>query len=85
MSAEIIICILVVALSVALLSVKLFLGSKEAVGSQHISDSKAMKERGIGCVLEQDRQMRSENRSAVSERTGNHKDTRTKRNGQILP
>jgi hypothetical protein len=36
--------------------------------SQHIHDSEAMKERGIHCVMDQDREMRRKSRFAVSER-----------------
>ena len=36
--------------------------------SQHIHDSEAMKERGIHCVMDQDREMRKKSRFAVSER-----------------
>ena len=36
--------------------------------SQHIHDSEAMKERGIHCVMDQDREMRRQSRFAVNER-----------------
>ena len=36
--------------------------------SQHIHDSKAMRDRGIHCVMDQDREMRRKSRFAVSER-----------------
>ena len=36
--------------------------------SQHIHDSEAMKERGIHCVMNQDRELRAKSRFAVSER-----------------
>ena len=36
--------------------------------SQHIHDSEAMKERGIHCVMDQDRELRTKSRFAVSER-----------------
>jgi hypothetical protein len=36
--------------------------------SQHIHDSEAMRERGIHCVMDQDREMRQKSRFAVSER-----------------
>lgn len=39
--------------------------------SQHIHDSQAMKERGIHCVMDQDREMRRKNRFAVEERLKN--------------
>ena len=37
--------------------------------SQHIHDSEAMKERGIHCVMDQDREMRTKNRFVVSEKS----------------
>ena len=37
--------------------------------SQHIHDSKAMKERGIHCVMDQDREMRRKSRFAVNEKS----------------
>ena len=36
--------------------------------SQHIHDSEAMKERGIHCVMDQDREMRRKSKFAVSEK-----------------
>ena len=36
--------------------------------SQHIHDSEAMRQRGIHCVMDQDREMRRRSRYAVSER-----------------
>lgn len=49
---------LIIAIAVVLLSVKLIFKKNGNFSSQHISDSKAMKERGIHCVIEQDREMR---------------------------
>ena len=37
--------------------------------SQHIHDSEAMKERGIHCVMDQDREMRRKSRYAVKEKS----------------
>lgn len=44
----------------ALLSVKLILKRDGKFSSMHIHDSEAMKQRGIHCVLDQDREMRGE-------------------------
>lgn len=53
---------------IALLLVKV-LGQKNGTfSSQHIHDSQAMKERGIHCVMDQDREMRRKSRYAVKER-----------------
>ncbi len=37
--------------------------------SQHIHDSQAMRDRGIHCVMDQDREMRHKSRFAVSEKS----------------
>ena len=42
--------------AVALLAVRVLLVKNGRFRSMHISDSKAMRERGIGCVQSQDRQ-----------------------------
>lgn len=61
--------LLIVAASVALLSVKVIFRKNGRFASQHIHDSKAMKERGIHCVVDQDREMRQRSRFAVSEKS----------------
>ena len=43
----------------ALLLVKLLFKKDGKFSSQHIHDSKAMKDRGIHCVMEQDREARA--------------------------
>lgn len=60
---------LIIAISVTFLCVKLVFRRNGCFGSQHIHDSKAMKARGIHCVMDQDREMRRRSRYAVSERT----------------
>ena len=52
----------------AFLLVKVLLKSDGRFASQHIHDSKAMKERGIHCVMDQDREMRQKSPYAVTER-----------------
>ena len=52
----IIISIIALLLAVALLSVRILLVKNGRFRSFHIADSKAMRERGIGCVQSQDRQ-----------------------------
>ena len=59
---------LIIAISMAFLCVKLILRKDGRFSSQHIHDSQAMRERGIHCVMDQDREMRSRRRHAVSER-----------------
>ena len=43
------------------------LGRKDGTfSSQHIHDSQAMRERGIHCVMDQDREMRSQKRLKIN-------------------
>ena len=51
---------LIIAIAMAFLLVKVLLRKDGTFSSQHIHDSQAMRERGIHCVLEQDREMRGE-------------------------
>ena len=62
---------LIIAISVTFLCVKLIFRKNGRFESQHIHDSKAMKDRGIHCVMDQDREMRRKSRFAVSERINN--------------
>ncbi len=64
---------LIIAISITFLCVKLVFRRNGCFGSQHIHDSKAMRARGIHCVMDQDREMRRRNSHAVSERLGNNK------------
>lgn len=50
---------LIIAISLALLSIKLLVSNKKEFSSYHIHDSKALSEQGIHCVMEQDKEMRS--------------------------
>lgn len=52
----------------AFLCVKLIFRKDGRFSSQHIHDSKAMRERGIHCVMDQDREMRRKSRFAVNEK-----------------
>ena len=49
--------------------VKLIFRKNGKFSSQHIHDSQAMKDRGIHCVMDQDREMRTKSRFAVNERS----------------
>ena len=53
-----VITLVIVALAVALLCVKVILRRNGRFTSPHIHDSKAMKDRGIHCVIDQDREAR---------------------------
>lgn len=59
---------LIIAISMSFLCVKVFARKDGKFDSQHIHDSKAMKAKGIGCVLEQDREAHRNARFAVSEK-----------------
>ena len=48
--------------------IKVLSSNDGTFSSQHIHDSKAMRERGIHCVMDQDREMRRKSRFAVEER-----------------
>lgn len=50
--------VLIIAIAVALMSVKVIVRKNGRFTSQHIHDSQAMKDRGIHCVMTQDREAR---------------------------
>lgn len=51
----------------AFFCVKLIFRKDGKFSSQHIHDSEAMKERGIHCVIDQDRELRTKSPFAVDE------------------
>lgn len=59
---------LIIAIGMAFFLVKVLFRKNGTFSSLHIHDSEAMKERGIHCVIDQDREMRSKSRFAVSEK-----------------
>ena len=59
---------LLLAVGMVLLLVKVLLRKDGKFSSQHIHDSEAMKERGIHCVMDQDREMRQRSPYAVNEK-----------------
>ena len=65
MVQTLLISVLLLVVGMALLLVKV-LGHKDGkFSSQHIHDSKAMKERGIHYVMDQDREMRNQKRLKI--------------------
>lgn len=58
----------IVAISLALLCVKLIILPNGKFASSHISDNKEMRKRGIHCVQSMDKMMRRENPNKVKER-----------------
>jgi uncharacterized protein YoxC len=59
---------LIIAIAMIFFLVRVLFTKRGEFKSQHIHDSEAMKERGIHCVMDQDREMRTKSRFAVSER-----------------
>ena len=60
---------LIIAIGMAFFLVKVLFRKNGTFSSQHIHDSKAMRDRGIHCVMTQDRELRTKSRTAVSERS----------------
>ena len=58
MIENLLITVLIIAICITLLCVKVIFKKNGKFSSQHIHDSKAMKERGIHCVMDQDREAR---------------------------
>lgn len=56
MTETLLLSVLIIAIAVGLLSVKVIFKKNGRFESQHIHDSQAMKDRGIHCVLDQDRE-----------------------------
>ncbi|MBR3496156.1 MAG: hypothetical protein IKH37_05440 [Prevotella sp.] len=54
----IIITVLIIAICIALLSVKVIFKKNGSFSSQHIHDNEALRQQGIHCVLDQDREAR---------------------------
>ena len=50
--------VLIIAICLAFLAIKVILKPNGEMTSQHIHDSQAMKDRGIHCVMDQDREDR---------------------------
>ena len=69
MVETLLVSIIIIAAGMLLLLVKVLSRKNGTFSSQHIHDSKAMKERGIHCVMDQDHEMRRTARTAVSERS----------------
>ena len=59
---------LIIAIAMVFFLVRVLFVKHGTFKSQHIHDSEAMKERGIHCVMDQDREMRQKSGFAVSEK-----------------
>ena len=60
---------LIIAIGMLFFLVKVLSHKYGSFSSQHIHDSQAMKDRGIHCVMDQDREMRRKSKFAVSEKS----------------
>ena len=58
----------IVAISIALLCIKLIVLPNGKFANSHISNNKEMRKRGIHCVQSMDKMMRRENHNKVKER-----------------
>ena len=74
----ILITLLIVAICILLLGLRIFFFKGKKFPNTHISGSKAMRDKGIGCVQSQDREAREERRFAVREKSDEHKDKTNK-------
>lgn len=71
MFETILITVLIVAICIALLAIKILTKKNGKFPNTHVSGSKAMRQRGIGCVQSQDREARSKKKINVVERVEN--------------
>ena len=69
MVETLIVSLVIIAAGMLLLLVKVLSRKNGTFSSQHIHDSQAMRDRGIHCVMDQDREMRRNSRFAVNEKS----------------
>ena len=69
MMETLLISTLIIAIAMFFFLVRVLFTKQGTFKSQHIHDSEAMKERGIHCVMDQDREMRETSRFAVKEKS----------------
>ena len=60
---------LIIAIAMIFFLVRVLFAKQGTFKSQHIHDSEAMKERGIHCVMDQDRELRTKSKFAVREKS----------------
>ena len=68
MTETLLISTLIIAIAMVFFLVRVLFVRQGEFKSQHIHDSQAMKDRGIHCVMDQDREMRRKSEYAVSEK-----------------
>jgi hypothetical protein len=64
---------LIIAIAMLFFLVRVLFVKQGEFKSQHIHDSEAMRERGIHCVMDQDREMREQKRLNIKDQTINIK------------
>ena len=69
MTETLLISTLIIAIAMIFFLVRVLFTKQGTFKSQHIHDSEAMKESGIHCVMDQDREMRETSRFAVKEKS----------------
>ena len=62
---------LIIAIAMLFFLVRVLFVKQGEFKSQHIHDSEAMRERGIHCVMDQDREMREQKRLNIKDQTIN--------------
>ncbi len=68
MMKQVLISVLIVAISMLFLAVKMILKKGAKFPNEHVSSSKALQERGISCAQTQDKELRARSRHAIPER-----------------
>ena len=68
MIETLLISVLIIAIAMVLLLVRVLFVKQGEFKSQHIHDSEVMRERNIHCVMDQDRELRTKSKFAVSEK-----------------
>ncbi|MCR5132037.1 MAG: hypothetical protein K6C10_11340 [Prevotella sp.] len=63
MIETILVSVLIIGIGLAFMLIKVLVKKDGKFSSQHIHDSEAMKERGIHCVMDQDREARAKGRA----------------------
>ncbi|OFP40357.1 hypothetical protein HMPREF2992_04255 [Prevotella sp. HMSC069G02] len=63
MIKTLVLSVLIIAISMALLGIKLIFQKKGKFYSQHIHDNPGLRKQGIHCVIDQDKEARKNNRA----------------------
>ncbi|EFI49371.1 MULTISPECIES: hypothetical protein [Prevotellaceae] len=63
MIKTLVLSVLIIAISMALLGIKLIFQKNGKFSSQHIHDNPGLRKQGIHCVIDQDKEARKKNRA----------------------